>query len=333
MPRFLPIGKEAKGAAGFLLAALPALGALLTALAISGDLIGRMARNHPLASFGAFGSAALAVFLGAVAAYGLREGSREERGVLLLGIVVLGAALVFGVYAGVATWGDRAQPSITVTPKSGSLVAVSVHGIGLRSSDHLVVEVEQLLRGSDKAGQPTWQPGQPLYGASLGPNGSGEIDHTVNLSLPAGDFDDLGARAWVGEEPRPCYTRGNTTGCVRVHIPRPQERPQLSVVWETFVRVPRLLVRLKARNLPQRPARSMTLRVFGIAPGQPRRNLAEWSLAPNAGGEFDRSLAVVVGRAYSDVCVVASISTREPQCPAPVEDGTVWTQLAVPPAQ
>ena len=39
MPRFFPIGKEAKGAAGFLLAALPALGALLTALAISGDLI------------------------------------------------------------------------------------------------------------------------------------------------------------------------------------------------------------------------------------------------------------------------------------------------------
>ena len=67
--------------------------------------------------------------------------------------------------------------------------------------------------------------------------------------------------------------------------------------------------------------------------GQPRRNLAEWSLAPNAGGEFDRSLAVVVGRAYSDVCVVASISTREPECPAPVEDGTVWTQLAVPAAQ
>ena len=310
MPRFLPIGKEAKGAAGFLLAALPALGAVLTALAISGDLIGRMARNHPLASFGAFGCAAIAVFLAA-------------------GIVVLGGALVFGVYAGVETWGDRAQPSITVTPKSGSLVAVSVHGIGLRSSDHIVVEVEQLLRTSGD----NWQPGQPLYGASLGPNSSGEIDQTVNLPLPAGDFDDVGARAWVGDEPRPCYARGNTTGCVRVHVPRPQERPQLSVVWETFVRAPRVLVRLKARNLPQRPARSMTLRVFGIAPGQPRRNLAEWSLAPNAVGEFDRSLAVVVGRAYTDVCVVASISTRDPECPAPVEDGTVWTQLAVPAAQ
>src|SRR5205809_5065786 len=187
MPRFLPIGKEAKGAAGFLLAALPALGALLTALAISGDLIGRMARNHPLASFGAFGSAALAVFLGAVAAYGLQEGSREERVVVSVGILVLGAALVFGVYAGVATWGDRTQPSITVTPKSGSLVAVSVHGIGLRSSDHIVVEVEQLLRSTDDRGNLIWKPGQPLYGASLGPDGDGEIQQTVDLNVPAGD--------------------------------------------------------------------------------------------------------------------------------------------------
>jgi hypothetical protein len=331
MPRFLPVGKEAKGAAGFLLAALPALGALLTALAISGDLIGRMARNHPLASFGAFGCAALAVFLGAVAAYGLSEGSHEERTAISVGIVVLGVALVFAVYAGVETWGDRAQPSITVTPKSGSLVAVSVRGNGLRSSDHIVVEVEQLLRSADDGGRLTWQPGEPLYGASLGPSSAGEVDQTVNLNLPAGDFDDLGARAWVGEEPKPCYARGNTTGCVRVHIPRPAERPQLSAVWETFVRAPRLLVRLKARNLPQRPAPSMTLRVFGLASGQPRRVLAEWTLAPNAAGEFDRSLAIVVGRAYTDVCVVASSAVREPECPAQSDDRTVWLRLAIPP--
>jgi hypothetical protein len=333
MPRFLPVGKDAKSAASFLLAALPALGALLTALAISGDLIGRMARNHPLASFGAFGCAVLAVFLGSVAAFALRQDSREERGVLYTGIAVLGAALVFGVYAGVKTWGDRTQPSITVTPRSGSLVAVTVRGVGLKSSDHLVVEVEQLLRITDQQGKPAWEPGQPLYGASLGPNTAGEINHTVNLPLPAGDFDDLGARAWFGDEPRPCYTRGNTTGCVRVHIPRPQERPQLSAVWETFVRAPRLLIRLKARNLPQRPVRWMTLRVYGIAVDQSRRNLAEWSLAPDADGVFDRRVSVVLGRAFTDVCVVASISTREPACPAPMDNGTVWTQLAVPAAQ
>src|SRR5918999_682512 len=104
MPRFLPVGKDAKGAARFLLAALPALGALLTALAITDDLVGRMARNHPWATFASFGCAALAVFLGAVAAFALREGSSEERRVLYVGLGVLGVGLAFTVYAGVATW-------------------------------------------------------------------------------------------------------------------------------------------------------------------------------------------------------------------------------------
>jgi hypothetical protein len=326
MPRFLPVGKDAQGAARFLLAALPALGALLTALAITGDLVGQMARNHPWATFAAFGCAALAVFLGAVAAFGLRENSNEERHVLYLGLTILGISLLFTVYAGVRTWGDRPQPSVTVTPKRGAVVGISVRGIGLRSNDRLVVEVEQLLRSADG----DWKPGQPLYGASLGPDASGEVEQKVDLALPAGDFDDLGARVWVGDEPKPCYTKGNTTGCVRVHIPRLQERPQLSVVWETFVRAPRVRITLRARNLSQRPSRFMTLRVYGLAPAQPARNLAEWSLAPDANGVFERRLAVVVGRTFSDVCVVASTSSREPACPPRVEDGTVWTRLAVP---
>jgi hypothetical protein len=325
MPRFLPVGKDAQGAARFLLAALPALGALLTALAITGDLVGRMARNHPWATFASFGCAALAVFIGAVAAFGLRENSDLERRVLYLGLVVLGTALVMTVYAGVRTWGDRPQPSIAITPKRGSLVTVTVHGSGLRSSDHLIVEVEQLLHGS--------RPGQELYRASLGPDASGDVEQTIDVPLPAGDFDDVGARAWVGDEPKDCYRNGGSMGCVRVHVSRPQERPQLSVDWETFVRAPRVLIRLKAHNLPQRPSRSMTLRVYGLVPGQPSRVLAEWSLAPDADGSFDRRLSVVVGHAFSDVCIVASTTTREPVCPAPVDDGTVWTQLAVPAAQ
>jgi hypothetical protein len=77
----------------------------------------------------------------------------------------------------------------------------------------------------------------------------------------------------------------------------------------------------------------MTLRAYGLVPGQPSRVLAEWSLAPDADGSFDRRLSVVVGHAFSDVCIVASTTTREPVCPAPVDDGTVWTQLAVPATQ
>jgi hypothetical protein len=332
MPRFLPVGKGVKGAAGFLLAAIPALGAVLTALAVTGGLIGRMARDHPLASYGAFGLAVLAIFAGAVAAFALRAGSVEEQVAIYAGLGLIVASLLFGVYAGVQTWGDRVQPSIMLTPKAGQSVAVAVRGAGLRSSDHVFVEVDQLLRATSDAGRLTWKAGQPLYGASLGPNGDGEIQYSVEIPLPAGDYDDLGARVWVGDEPKACYAHGNTTGCVRVHVPRPQERPQLSVFWETFVRAPRLLVRLRARNLPQRPPRSMTLRVYGITAEQARRNLAEWSLAPDANGEFDRRLAVVVGHAFTDVCVVASTSTRTPACPAPDEVGTVWSQLAVPAA-
>jgi hypothetical protein len=330
--KIVPVGSDAKSAAGFLLAALPVLGALLTTLAITGDSIERMARNHPAASFAAFGCAALAVLLGAFAAFGVPKGSSAERPVVTIGLLLLGSALVFGVYAGIESWGDRAQPSITLRPKSSSKVAVSVSGSGLRSADHIVVEVEQLLRVVDDQGRVAWKMGQPLYGASLGPDRGGDVDYTVDLSLPPGDYDDLGARAWVGDEPAPCYTRGNTTGCVRVHVARPQERPQLSVFWETFVRSPRLLVRLKARNLPQRPSRSLALRVYGVVAGRSHRTLAEWALAPDVDGAFDRRLAVVVGRAFEDVCVVASVSSLEPPCPPPAEDGTVWARLAVPPA-
>lgn len=329
MPRFLPVGKGVKGAAGFLLAALPALGAVLTALAVTGDLVGRMARDHPLATYGAFGLAVLAIFAGAIAAFVLHEGSIEEAATLYAGLALVGGSLLFAVYAGVHTWGDRAQPSITLTPKPGDRVAVDVHGSGLRSSDHIVVEVEQLLR-SERGGRLTWRPGQPIYGASLGPDGNGRIDESVDIPLPPGDYDDLGARAWVGAKPSACYAHGNTTGCVRVHIPRPQERPQLAVDWETFVRAPRLTIRLSAKNLPQQPARSMTLRVYGIAAGGTRRELARWSLAPDAEGAFDRRLSVVVGHAFADVCIVASTSDPAPSCPAGGDLDTVWSELAVP---
>ena len=253
MSRFLPVGKGVKGAAGFLLAAIPALGAVLTGLAITGGLVGHMARDHPLASYGAYGLAVLAIFAGAVATFAFREGSAEERVAIYAGLGLVVASLLFGVYAGVRTWGDRAQPSITLTPKPGHTVAVTVRGAGLRSRDHIVVEVEQLVRAANDAGRLTWKAGEPLYGASLGPDGDGKIAYTVDIPVPAGDYDDLGARAWVGEEPKACYARGNTTGCVRIHVPRPQERPQLAVSWETFVRAPRLLIRLTAKNLPQRP--------------------------------------------------------------------------------
>src|SRR5256885_2951170 len=235
MSRFLPVGKGVKGAAGFLLAAIPALGAVLTGLAITGGLVGHMARDHPLASYGAFGFAVLAIFAGAVATFAFREGSTEEQVAIYAGLGLVVASLLFGVYAGVQTWGDRAQPSIMLTPKPGHMVAVTVRASGLRSSDHIVVEVDQLVRKPNDAGRLTWKAGEPLYGASLGPNGDGAIAYSIDIPVPAGGYDDLRARAGGGAEPKEGYVRGDTTGYVRGHVPRPPERPPRARSWGALV--------------------------------------------------------------------------------------------------
>ena len=240
-------GKDVKGAAGFLLAGVPALASLLAAIAVTGDTAGRMARNHPTATIAAFGLAALAVFLGAFAAFGVTAGSRPS-----------GTRSTRESPPSRPRWlSASTRPSRRGRPAAAEHHAAAEDAVdghrdgtasGLRRGDHISVEVEQLLRSGDRA----WKAGLPLYGASLGPNGDGDVKQTVDLFVPPGDFDDLGARAWVGDEPAPCYGRGTTTGCVRVHLPRPQERPQLAVSWETYVAAPRLLVKLKARNHSRR---------------------------------------------------------------------------------
>ena len=60
-------------------------------------------------------------------------------------------------------------------------------------------------------GEPVGRQGEPLYGASLGPDGVGRrSSETLDVTLPAGDYDDVGAPAWVGDEPKDCYGRGHS---------------------------------------------------------------------------------------------------------------------------
>jgi hypothetical protein len=94
MSRFLPVGKGVKGAAGFLLAAIPALGTVLAGLAITDGLVGHMARDHPLATYGAFGLTVLALFAGALAAFALQEGSTAERLAIYAGLALVGTSLL-----------------------------------------------------------------------------------------------------------------------------------------------------------------------------------------------------------------------------------------------
>jgi len=144
MPRFLPVGKEAKGAARFLLAALPALGAVLTALAITGDLVGRMARNHTLASFGAFGFVWAMFFIetgvSALGGFGALAGARFSEAVgatvarfgadvIIAGFVGAGVTEVVGAVAVIAVVGpDGCVAVIGVIGATGPIPAAGFVG-------------------------------------------------------------------------------------------------------------------------------------------------------------------------------------------------------------
>jgi len=149
MSRFLPVGKGVKGAAGFLLAAIPALGAVLTGLAITGGLVGHMARDHPLASYGAFGLAVLAIFAGGLAAFALREGSTEELVAIYAGLGLVVASLLFGVYAGCQPKKLReSRLHVFGLPSEKVEFVVGAHG------DEIGHAVRQRKKGRDRADVP-----------------------------------------------------------------------------------------------------------------------------------------------------------------------------------
>src|SRR5437762_1010049 len=131
MSRFLPVGKGVKGAAGFLLAAIPALGAVLTGLAVTGGLVGHMARDHPLASYGAFGLAVLAIFAGALATFAFRAGSAEEPIASYAGRRA--TTTISGHEPGLARSRRRAMPRATRLGASASMSHVPRSGRSWRS--------------------------------------------------------------------------------------------------------------------------------------------------------------------------------------------------------
>ena len=315
MPRFLPIGKEAKGAAGFLLAALASIGCPAHRTC---DQRGPHRQN------GAEPSARELRRIRVRRAGRLprvrspRTGCRRAR---TRSAASSSRASSCSAPRSCSASTPVSRPGATGRSRVSRLSRSRARSSRSRSTGSACAPATtSSSRSSSCFRAPASSTRELEAGPRSTPLRSGPTatasHHNVNLTLPPGDFDDVGARAWVGDEPSPCYTRGNTTGCVRVHLAaatgaaaalgrrgRPSSGRRAS------------LVRLKARNLPQRPARSMTLAGVrhrrGPAATKPRRVVAR----SRTRREFDRSLAVVVGRAYSDVCVVASISSRDPECP------------------
>jgi hypothetical protein len=190
----------------------------------------RVWRNHTLLSHASVTLVLLAVALGATAGWVLRAGDPRERGVLLWGNGLLGAGLIFGAWAGMATATDRPAPTVVaaaIATRGGTVLNVLASDSNLRAEEHLSVMVEPLFETGGAGEQVRYRAGRPLYSASLGPDKDGEVRRSIRVEIPSGGFDDVGVRASVGP-PAPCHEEEDTTGCVVVQVRRGREEPWLS---------------------------------------------------------------------------------------------------------
>lgn len=331
-PRVEP---ENKGA-GFLMASMTALVAILAALGVTGGVVGRMARNHEELTGLAFVATAIAVVLGFVAAYANGDGNgseadrakeaARERGLLNWGIILYGIAAVLAVLAGLAVWNDKTSPQVTATAEAsprGDILNLTVKSSGLGSDDRLHLGVWPLLSGpasfpntaSGNVAPPQYEyyaDGLPLYQSVTGPNADGDVDLSSNLRLPTDHPRRAIVLASVGQgDPDKCFDDGEQAGCTIVDLGA-SGRPNLAATWsKPAAREPRLIVKSSASEIA---GRTVFLRVIGRRANHKKTVLAKAALTPDAAGNLAQDMPIAVPARVTRVCAVAS-TLRLQRCP------------------
>lgn len=354
-------------------AGVTALAAVIGGLAVAG-VLEQVERNHSDWLLGAVASVLLAgVVWGAAAAIRKTDPQWAKSKRLVHLLLVLDLAVVFlfaaGVLSGVRglflAQQDSQRPSIAAAIKneSGLTLEGTVKAGGLRSDQHLRVIVEGITWGRDANDRPdpTNIKPAPLYESWLGPNESGDVEHTINLPLSAvvgpESQDEIGVQAWVVPSlPKDCdetfkameetamercsdyvapkcYDRParGSTGCIRLRIPRSQSGPQLGANWDGSAST--LVLKVDAGGV-RADSGVVSVHVFGDA-AKKRRLLAVSRLRPDANGKVVSTWRIPIDRRYSPVCAVAAIATDAGQlgkatCPPRDPTLTAWVRLPRP---
>jgi hypothetical protein len=215
---------------GFLLGAVGLLVALLGALATSNGGTGRIELNERTwllsgtiaVLFAIVFAACAAVLLGAVTTRPVLAGLLIAAGALCL---VAGLSVV--TYAAVTHVAGR--PGISATLKWDKDLGVLLDGEvtvnDIPSNQHLEMRVVSFSGGAGGA-KPT-----SIYGASFGPNSSGDVAHSFEVPVPRASSEVL-VQAWTGS-PGPCLDRAipanptptssdvkHNIGCLRLRLQR-----------------------------------------------------------------------------------------------------------------
>lgn len=299
--------------AGWLLGGVGTITTLVVGLGVGADEISNVWRNHPYLSYPAVTMIVVALAMGAAAGWLLETGSKAERRTLIWGNVILGAGLILIAWAALGVASDRPEPSVTATvvrQGNQTVLKAVAENSKLRFDEDLSIAVDPLFE-VNKPGEPIhYRVGRPLYSANRGPDKDGEARRTITLSLPPGNFKDVGVRASVDPE-TPCYDTHTTTSCVVVHVPPRVEQPQLTFDWRKASKAgASLRVHVTALDIP---AGGLQFRARGL---KPRRSLlAQVNLAPSLDGDIDHTFVLPV-KGVRVLCVAAS--TTDPaqlKCP------------------
>lgn len=319
---------------GWLLGGLGLVGTIPALVGIGTGELPQMVRNHSEFTLIALGCVIVAVACGFTAGYVISGNAKRERRWLGAGLLFMVVGLSSAVVAGVLTWLDQPEPSVTavaVPSEEGTKVRLTVKAHGVQAEDDATVRVHPLIRHSAAGHEDEFDLLPAVHAVSVGPSSSGDIDYSTEISLPPGKATDVEVRAWIGEAAAHCYVRGGKTGCVTVALNRNPEPPQLSTDWKDPTDGGKgLTITVSARDIS---GRRLTLYVEGRAARNRRLRLAHARWAPDARGTAQRSLTIPIDAAVSRVCVVASTSQASPLCPPREDAASAWIKLRAPRAR
>jgi hypothetical protein len=309
---------------GWVTSALTTVVALFAVVGIGTGDVPRVLRNHPLPASFTIGFVVLAGFC-VVAAGWFVSNQGWEKIVIRAGTLAVAIAVGGAVWTGIESSKERPEPAVTaqiVTNMQGvSTLHFEVKDTGLRSRDRMAVLIRAIPEGTDASVRST-----TLYGATLGPDSSGSVDHAGEVAVPPAPDNDVEVQAWVGKRHGCKDEEIPTTGCVALHITRLFEKPQLSIAWrEPAHSDAGAAITLSAHDISNH---RVVLRVMNAENG---RLLLDASWPSNATGSVEETITAIIPRSTARLCVAASTTESSPSCSTPEGSGDATILTAVPP--
>lgn len=308
---------------GWLAVALTTFAALFGAVGIGTGDTPRVLRNHALPASITFAAVIAAGVCIAAAGWMVSDPPKEKK-LIRLSTLALVIAAFGALWAGIASARERPEPAVTgqiVADAHGeSVLRFGVKDSGLRSADRMTVAITAIPEVTGAQPPPT-----TLYAAALGPDSSGNVDHSGEVAIPPAPENNIELQAWVGRRHSCTDETIASTGCIKLHITRLFEKPQLTLTWDAPSRSSDgLKIAVSAHDLA---SHRVVLRVLDA---DSQQSLLEAHWPSDDVGDVEQTITATVPRSTKRLCVAASTTESSPSCTVPEGSGDATVLTTVP---